>query len=118
MATDPFLTRKSVVWLAERVSLFSPHTIIALVITSNQEVLFKQETDHILKDIANNFQVLICNCIAGEEYLGYQKSFSCMTYIHTKELSCFDVCFTDDYEKDCNIGIIIDLNRSTLRAHV
>lgn len=118
MATDPFLTKKSVVGLAERVSL-TPPTIISFEIASNQAVIFDdQETDYILKNSVNNFQVLMCWCFAGGEYLGYQESFPCMAYIHSKEMFCFGACFKDDYSAATNIEIVIDLNTSTVRAHV
>lgn len=116
MATDPFLTKKSVVGLAERVSLTTP-TIISFEIASNQAVIFDdQETDYILKNSVNNFQVLMCWCFAGGEYLGYQESFPCMAYIHSKEMFCFGACFKDDYSAATNIGIVIDLNTSTVRV--
>lgn len=60
MATDPFLTKKSVVGLAERVSL-TPPTIISFEIASNQAIIFDdQETSYILTNYVNNFQVLMC----------------------------------------------------------
>lgn len=45
MATYPFLSRNSVVGLAERVLLTPPHTLIPFTLSSNNVIIYNQDFD-------------------------------------------------------------------------
>lgn len=112
MATDPFLTKKSVLGLAERVVLSPPPTLIQFTLSSNNVIIYNQDFDDWYLYAPEGGIALGVG--DGGGYLQVMEKFYCILQkAESPFVYAFGATMSDDYSG--MVGIKFRINTSTMK---